>query len=216
MKREEVDQLVLEGLLPGDPGKIDLIETHISWILLGKDWAYKIKRPVHYTFLDFSSLEKRKFYCGREIELNKRLTEGIYMDVQPVKKRGEHHFIGDGQGEVMDYAVRMRRMDGKKQMDFLLLNNQVSAGDLFNLANKIAAFHQRADIIPDKNIADIPNKFSDLGKETDYMIQVGLPAYGEIIQDAIKKSDVFYQQNELAFQQRQNQNGPFGQENLFG
>ena len=74
MTKEQIDKLVHEGNFPGHSGKPDFIETHISWVILCDRFVYKIKKPISYSFLDFSTLEKRKYYCEREIFLNKRLT----------------------------------------------------------------------------------------------------------------------------------------------
>ena len=102
------------------------------------------------------------YYCGREIELNKRLTENIYLDVQPVREITGGFYIGnEGPGEIIDYAVRMRRVDNSRQMDLLLLNNKVTASDIQHLAKKIATFHTGAAIISQKDLMDIQKKFTD-------------------------------------------------------
>jgi aminoglycoside phosphotransferase family enzyme len=201
MNKEQVDKLIFEGKIPDRLGQIELIETHISWVVLGEQYAYKIKKPVQYSFLDFSSLERRKYYCEREIELNKRLTEGIYLDVQPVRDLAGHYSIGYETGGVIDYAVRMLKMDRKKQMDFLLLNKQVSPEDLQNLAVKIASFHRKAEIISHKDLQDIQIKFNDLGKEIGFLKKVDKDN-GKIIEHAIKKSDEFNRKNKSLLEER--------------
>ena len=94
MTKEQINKLVSEGVFPGDNGKRTLIETHISWVIVCDHFVYKIKKPVHYSFLDFSTLELRKHFCEREIELNKRLTEGIYLDVQPIYENEGNFVVG--------------------------------------------------------------------------------------------------------------------------
>jgi len=202
MKSEQVNNLIREGSIPGNEGKLELIETHISWVILGEEYVFKIKKPVRYSFLDFSSLEKRRFYCEREIELNQRLTEGIYLDVLPVKERGDQYFIGNFSGELVDYAVQMIRMDSRKQMDFLLQKNQVLPQDLEKLAKKMALFHQKTTIISQKDQTDIQTKFRDLDKEQDYLIRAGHPQYGKIIDDAVRKSDAFHEKFRPLIQER--------------
>ena len=110
MTQQNIEQLIAQKGFPENPVSVELIETHISWVIVCDNFVYKIKKPIHYSFLDFSTLEKRKFFCEREIELNKRLTENIYLDVQPVKYNAQI-FIGDGEGKIIDYAVRMNRID---------------------------------------------------------------------------------------------------------
>src|SRR5665213_1150873 len=83
MTKEQIDTLHSGGKFPENTGIPELIETHISWVFLCDDFVYKIRRPIHYSFLDFSTIEKRKYYCEREIELNRRLTDDVYIDVQP-------------------------------------------------------------------------------------------------------------------------------------
>jgi aminoglycoside phosphotransferase family enzyme len=83
MTKDLINKLLDDGRFPEFTHQFELIETHISWVIIGDQFVYKIKKPIQYTFLDFSSIELRKHFCEREIELNKRLTEDIYIDVQP-------------------------------------------------------------------------------------------------------------------------------------
>ena len=94
MTKEQIDQLILKGRFPANTGKPNLVETHISWVLLCDRLVYKIKRPIQYSFLDFSTLEKRQYYCRREVELNRRLTENIYLGVQPVRELHGQFYMG--------------------------------------------------------------------------------------------------------------------------
>ena len=110
MKREEIDRLMAEGQFPDDMVDSKLVETHISWVILGKRFVFKIKKPVTYSFLDFSMPEKRKYYCEREILLNRRLTGGIYLDVQPLREVSSRFFIGGEGGTIIDFAVRMQKI----------------------------------------------------------------------------------------------------------
>src|SRR5688572_24445023 len=110
MTKDEIDKLISAGTLPGCSGIPELLETHISWVLICNEFAFKIKKPLVYSFLDFSTIQKRRYYCEREIALNTRLTNGIYIDVLPVASDGDRVFISDDDinttGEIIDYAVR--------------------------------------------------------------------------------------------------------------
>ena len=194
--------MIQEGEIPDQQEEKQLIETHISWVIFGRDYAYKIKKPVQYSFLDFSSLEKRKYYCEREIVLNKRLTEGIYLDVQPVRKRTGRFSIGNEGGELIDYAVRMRKMDRNKQMDNLLLSHQVLPAQIHSLAVKIGSFHRTAEVIVQKDLSDIQSKFNDLGKEINFLKEVRREDYGEMIETAIGLSDKFNSANRPLLEKR--------------
>jgi len=167
MTKEQIDKLFTAGEFPGNSNRPELIETHISWVFLCDHFAYKIKKPIQYLFLDFSTPERREYFCKREIELNKRLTDDIYIDVQTIKEKSGNFFIGEG--KVTDYAVRMRKLDRNMQMDFLLLNNKVTQPDIFNLAQKIATFHKNTGIIYKKDFLDVQKMFNDLEAEREYL-----------------------------------------------
>ena len=204
MTKEQIDRLLAKGKFMGSERRPSFIETHISWVLLCDHFVYKIKKPLLYSFLDFSTLEKRKYYCDREIQLNKRLTENIYLDVQPVVKVPGGFSIGfEEAGEIIDYAVRMRRVDSSRQMDLLLLNNQVTHSDIKDLAKKIATFHKKADIIYQKDLMDIPLKFNDLENEKDFLKNLLNDHSEQIITRAVKVSTIFMQNNKILLADRQ-------------
>jgi len=103
--------------------RFELIQTHISWVLLGEDLVYKIKKPVDFGFLDYTTLERRRSFCEKEIELNRRLAEDIYLGVSRLtEKKGDISI--DGDGKVIDYAVRMKRMPQDRMMDVLIENDE--------------------------------------------------------------------------------------------
>lgn len=196
MIQEQINSLLLEGEFPEVSAKRELIETHISWVFLCHRFVYKIKKPIKYSFLDFSTLEKREKYCKREIELNKRLTNAIYLDVVPINKLNDHYKIGGSVGTVIDYAVRMHKMDRTKQMDRLLVQNKVTKSDIKNLAKKIALFHGNTVIIYQKDVLDIQGKFNDLEGEKKYLAgQSDDGKYATIIANAIKTSNTFLEKN---------------------
>ena len=120
-----------------------LIETHISWVILqGKD-AWKVKKPVDLGFLDFSSLEKRHQACLDEVRLNRRLAAEIYLGVIPITRTWGRPRL-DGEGEVLDYAVHMRRFDPDQGLDRLLAGDQLPDETFDTLARQIAEFHAGA------------------------------------------------------------------------
>jgi aminoglycoside phosphotransferase family enzyme len=196
MIQEQINSLLLEGEFPEVSAEKELIETHISWVLICHRFVYKIKKPIKYSFLDFSTLEKRKKYCKREIELNKRLTDDIYLDVVPIYRLNDHYKIGGNEGTVVDYAVRMLKMDRAKQMDQLLVQNKVTRSDIQNLAKKIAVFHGNTIIIYQKDVLDIQEDFNDLEGEKEYLArQTNGSKYATIIESAIKASNDFLKRN---------------------
>ncbi|MFX1512951.1 MAG: phosphotransferase [Promethearchaeota archaeon] len=124
--------------------KVELLQTHISFIFLAGDYVYKVKKPVDFGFLDFTTLEKRKYFCERELELNRRLTEDMYLEVVPISQLGDQIKI-KGNGEIIEYAVKMRRIPEDTMMSGLFEQNQVDKDLIDKLAKIIVEFHANAE-----------------------------------------------------------------------
>src|SRR5690348_7184544 len=112
MTRQQIDKIVAHKALPHHEHVTQIIETFISWVIVCEKFTYKIKRPVQFSFLNFSTIEMRKNFCLQEYYLNRQLAGDMYVDVLPVTS-GNGIMIG-GDGEVIDYAVRMRTMDNNR------------------------------------------------------------------------------------------------------
>ena len=144
MTSEQIQQFLQTGCFPGRKLPVELTETHISWVLLTPDFAFKIKKPVDFGFLDFSTFERRKHYCQEELRLNQRLAPEVYLAVLPISEEDGQLCIGaENPVQVLDYAIQMRRLDNRYEMDRLLLKNAVTAGDMAPLAVLLANFHQQ-------------------------------------------------------------------------
>ena len=125
---------------------VELIETHISWVILTDDYVYKIKKPILLDFLDFRDLPRRKFYCDEEIRLNQPWAPDIYLDVVPIcLDGGQPRFAAPG--EPIEYAVRMRRFDERMRLDVQMTRGELSAADMKELGRNIAARHNAAPIV---------------------------------------------------------------------
>ncbi|MFW2390447.1 MAG: AAA family ATPase, partial [Polyangiales bacterium] len=122
----------------------ELIETHISWVFLGAEEVFKVKRPVDLGFLDFSTLESRHEACQAELRLNRRLAPDVYLEVVPitVDASGTHRL--GGAGEALDWAVRMRRLSDRWRADELLRARLLTPEHIDSLALRIAQFHGEA------------------------------------------------------------------------
>ena len=142
MITEQIQYIVDYHRFPGAKTPVKLLETHISRVILTPDFAFKIKKPVHFSFLDFSTVEKRAFFCNEEVRLNRRLAPEMYLGVLPVTL-AEDGFpeIGNETGEPIDFVVWMKRMDEARQMDLLLHENAVSTAEMEVLAKMLAQFH---------------------------------------------------------------------------
>ena len=146
MNRQEVEKLADAGVFRGQVLNGELLETHSSWIILSGKNAFKIKKPVKYSFLDFSTLEFRKAACLRELSLNQRFTD-IYLSVIPISLIDGDWELDQRGGAVVDYAVWMKRLAGYKQMDRLLERQKVQPPDIRALAQTVASFHQHAEVV---------------------------------------------------------------------
>jgi len=163
MTNEQIDEVLQLKAFHAPSRHAKLIETHISWVILTDDFAYKIKKPVKYAFLDFSTLEKRRYYCYRELKLNARLTSHMYLDVLPITQSAAGPLIGQGGGKVIDYALLMRRMDETRQMNHVLARGELTREHLRQIAGQLAAFHRRALIEPgSERAALLEERFADL------------------------------------------------------
>ncbi|WP_247232257.1 phosphotransferase [Telluribacter sp. SYSU D00476] len=139
MQTYQIDQL--RNWLARETTKpVDQLETHISWVLLTDSLAYKIKKPVRFPFLDFTDREVRHELCRRELALNQRLSPDIYLAVSPIVSKDGTVCIGTD-GEVVDYAVVMKRLDDERLLNHQLAYGQVSVPFVQKLAQKLAAFH---------------------------------------------------------------------------
>ncbi|WAW04992.1 AAA family ATPase [Oxalobacter formigenes] len=116
-----------------------LIETHISWVLLSGQYAYKIKKALHTDFLDYSDPGMRRFYCREEIRLNRRTAPDIYLDVVQIGGTLDRPSLSSG--PVLEYAVKMRQFDIDKQLDHLLEKNHLTQEHIDSLSDAISNFH---------------------------------------------------------------------------
>ncbi len=125
-------------------GSVEIKQTHISFVVLTGELVYKVKKPVNFGFLDFSTIEKRKFYCEEEIRLNRRLSPDVYLGVVAITEDGGTIEF-DGKGKVIDYAVKMRQLDNSKMMSLLLERREIKTEDMEALARTISDFHKVAE-----------------------------------------------------------------------
>lgn len=145
--RDALDPLV-QGLLRPDAydhptRQFEVLETHISWVILTGDFAYKLKKPVNFGFVDFTTLEKRRFCCEEELRLNRRQTRDLYLAVKPVYGPYEQAAFR-GSGEPIDYAVQMRQFSQADLLPNVLARGELAPELLDRLAVDVADFQQRA------------------------------------------------------------------------
>lgn len=202
MNDSEITTLAKEGYFNGDVLEGTVEETHISWIILTKRFAFKIKKPVKLTFLDFSTKTKRRRFCKREVILNRRLSK-IYLDVVPIYNHANSWQIGGHNGVVKDYAVRMKRLSSDKKMDKMLERNQVKKDNILSLAKAVASFHKKADAVTNAfEISDADNLFKDILSVRKFVRGKLGKAYSAIITQAIRWSNNFLRTHYSRLQER--------------
>ncbi|MBI5553030.1 MAG: AAA family ATPase [Desulfobacterales bacterium] len=128
---------------PHPVDRVEVRETHISIVALAGDFVYKIKKPLDLGFLDFTSLEKRLYYCRQEVVLNRRLSRDVYLDVVAITHDDNGYRLA-GTGPVVEYAVKMRRLPEAAAMDRLLLAGGLRADAVTDLARRLARFYAEA------------------------------------------------------------------------
>ena len=126
-------------------GDIRLLETHISWVILTGEFAYKVKKAVSFGFLDFSTLEKRHFYCQEEVRLNRRFAPDLYLDVVAVKGSAEHPSL-HGDSSPIEYAVRMRQFSQQALLSSMASHHDISPDHVDEIAALVATMHARAAV----------------------------------------------------------------------
>ena len=146
MDENIVHRLLLNpDIYPEKTGSISFCETHISHLYFTDSHVYKIKKPLNLGFLDFTTLEKRLFFCQEEIRLNRRFCPGTYLDVIPLRATGKNLHFGGSVGDIVEYAVRMKRLPKERMLDVLLERNDPSLPqEMERLASFLAAAHQDA------------------------------------------------------------------------
>src|SRR4030042_1889319 len=130
------------------PQEVELVQTQMSFLFLTGDYVYKVKKPVDLGYLDYTTLEKRSFFCRQEVELNKRLCPDAYLEVVPVVSRQGQIHLG-GEGEIIEYAVKMKQLPADRMMDKLLPQNKVTEEMVARVADKLAAFHRNTVTNPE-------------------------------------------------------------------
>lgn len=146
-----------EAYPPPGPPHVEVHETHASLVFLAGDRAYKVKKPVRFPFLDYSTLEKRRRFCEEEVRLNRRLAPSVYLGVAPIHADGRVR----GKGEIVEYAVEMVRLPQDRMLDEMLRREAVTTADVERIADVVADFHARADRHPSQGIGHIRRNLDD-------------------------------------------------------
>lgn len=137
-----VQALLEPAAYPHPTGRISLIQTHISYVFLAGEYVYKIKKPVNFGFLDYSTIGKRRYYCRREVELNSLLCDETYLGVVPIRKAGRRYTVDGRGGAIVEYAVKMRRLPEERMLNRLIEHGEATPRMLERVADVLVPFHE--------------------------------------------------------------------------
>ncbi len=190
-------------IYPDRPPRIRFMETHISLLFLTGNHVYKIKKPVNFGFLDFTSLGKRKFFCEEEVKLNRRLSPGIYLGVVRITKEGDRIHL-EGRGEPVEYAVKMKQIPEEKLMDRLLEKRQVTPKMVEAVSEKLVQFyfsaetndHIKSFAKPERVKQDTDENF----EQTEKYIDVTIPR--KVYEEVKNKTNNFFRASGKIFERR--------------
>jgi aminoglycoside phosphotransferase family enzyme/predicted kinase len=144
MEQRHIQALLKPSAYPEPTKNVTLVQTHISFLFLTDSFVYKIKKAVDLGFLNFTTLDRRRFYCEEEVRLNRRLCPDVYLGVVQLREsRDGVTFYNNGQ--IVDYAVKMRRLPEERMLHRLLQENMVDESDIREIARTIAEFHKTAE-----------------------------------------------------------------------
>lgn len=152
-----IEQLRDPAIYPEQAESVEILQTHLSVVALSDDRAYKFKKAIHLPFADFTSLEQRRRFCEEELRLNRRLCPEIYEAVVALRFDEGRLRIGDT-GEIVDFAVKMRRLPQDRMMDVLLERNAVGREQIESIALQMVAFHREAPRGPEVDAWGDPEK----------------------------------------------------------
>ncbi len=185
------------------PRAVKFIETHISLLFLTGNYVYKVKKPVDFGFLDFTTLEKRKFFCEQEVKLNRRLSPAIYLGVVTVTQEG-NRLTWESKGELVEYAVKMRQIPEEFLMDKLLEKKQVTPKMIEAISEKLVKFYFVAETNhliksfakPERVKQDTDENFEQTKKYIDRTIP------GQTYEEVKNRTDDFFRTKQSVFYQR--------------
>lgn len=181
--------------------KMNLIQTHISWVLLDEENAYKIKKPVKFSFVDYCTLEKRKHFCEEEVRINSKLSPELYKGIVPITMENEGVEF-EGKGRIVEYAVKMMSLPQSMRMDNLLKKDKVNSSHIKKIAAIIAGFHSKTEIAPREygSLSAIKDDFAPVFEIRD-IVEKFLHA-GRKLEEVKSRVDSFMGKNEALFSKR--------------
>src|SRR6266699_5657082 len=188
---------------PHGPAKVRVMQTHISWVFVASPFVLKVKKPMNLGFLDFSTLEKRRHFCQREVDLNRRLCREIYLGVVPIYKTSSG-FSFNAEGEIAEYSVKMRELADGWFLSELLAKGLVGEKEIDRVISRLHRFYESETPTPEIEKWGMPEK---LKISTDENFAQAEPFIGRTISplafETIRHfTTQFYAANEKLFCER--------------
>ena len=184
---------------------IQLLQTHISFVLLTGAYAYKVKKPMNFGFLDFSTLEKRKYFCEEELRLNRRLAPELYLSVLPIiETDGKYSFDQTGTGTPVEYAIAMPEFSQDDLLIEMFASGRLTAEHVQEIGEQLAAFHQRAETNEHINSFGTMEAVRAVANDnyTSTEKYVGIAQTEEQLAQTRAYTDKFFAENESLFSDR--------------
>jgi len=173
-----VERLCDPAAYPEPTSRVEVVQTHISWIFLTDRYAYKVKKPVNYGFLDYTTLALRRVCCEREVVLNSRLCPDTYLGVVELGER-DGRITFDGTGEIYEVAVKMARLPEDRMLRRVLARGEGDSELFVDLARTLVAFHERARLTGEgaavKNLAGARFNCEENFAQTEKYVDVLVP-----------------------------------------
>lgn len=195
--------LLNSSIYPEYPEAVHLVETHISLVFLTGNYVYKVKKPVNYGFLDFTTLERRHYYCEQEVKLNRRLAPNLYLGVVSITEENNHLSL-EGRGITVEYAVKMKQIPENLLLNRLLEKKQVTPEMIEAVSKTLVRFYLTAETSeriknfarPERVKQDTDENFEQTKKYINGTLS------REVYQTIQEKTDQFYRTQEQVFHQR--------------
>ncbi len=188
-----------------DIKSVDILQTHISFVVLTGKYAYKVKKPVNFGFLDFSTLEKRKYFCEEEMRLNRRLCPDVYLDVLPITKKDDKLEL-NGDGDIIEYVLKMKEFSQEEIMTNLLNQGKIDEVSIKKICDILVDFYNSGDQSKEIDnygkIDAVKQNIDENFEQTKSVIDITIPK--NIYQYIKNTSNKFLNKGKVVFDKRIN------------
>ena len=188
---DKVAALRRPGTYPEPTAAIDVVETHMSWVFMTERHVYKLKKPVRYPFLDFTTLDARERDCLEEVRLNRRLAPDIYLGVVPLTRGRDREIRLEGEGEVLDWLVWMHRLPEERMLKSLIMQGDVSEEDVRRFMEVLCRFYRQAPAEPVSTAAYLARYRVDIDANEQTLTAATPPLPQERITQVIRAHRAF-------------------------